>query len=156
MEDRQERVAEYLQQRKEAAILLVIGKGAEAAAILRESARLAHQAGDEDFALLGEAAVLAGLEKEFSRAAALADQAIEWSVDRASPELYQMLTFRASVKLQTGNFDAAIADAERALSIKPDDDKALRVRGILYLYKNDSPQALAFLQRAREIEFAQS
>jgi tetratricopeptide (TPR) repeat protein len=64
------------------------------------------------------------------------------------PDNSTLLTWRAAARLQLKNRDGAVADADRALQLAPNDEDAIQVRAGLYKSGGDIPAARTLVEKA--------
>jgi tetratricopeptide (TPR) repeat protein len=70
----------------------------------------------------------------------------------ADESLAEALQIRCQVRSQRGDRDAAIADCDRAIALKPDYGDAYLKRATAYLNKGDNDHAIADYSRAIELK----
>ena len=125
---------------------IMAARAAEGAGKTREAVGLYQSVIDtssdnvEARARLGRLMVLAG-------ATAQAQKTIEPSLAR-HPDAPDLLIVRASVKLQLGDLEGAVADADRALQLAPTNEDAIDLRAGLYRQHGDIEQAISLVSDA--------
>jgi len=155
MENRQERVEDYTQHMRDAAMLQQSGKADAALAQLRECHERAQQAGDGDFTLIFAAYLILFEQKSLARSLELVNQAVAWAETHAETDLYRLLTIRANLHLAAGDITAAERDTDRALTLSQGDHSAIRTKGMVFRHQGNYVQAHRWLMYARDREAMQ-
>jgi tetratricopeptide (TPR) repeat protein len=146
--NREERVIEYRRRIDE---IYLYNSIEEANQLIADSIVLAANAGDVDYRLLFEVEKIDSDKFDFARQMALVEQALEWNKEQNYPEDLLILFKKADVLSKNNDNDAAFAITDYILSINPNEDKALYLKGIYYAKKQEEDKAIEYYNQALAI-----